>query len=287
MAQSPTHRFGQIIGDLLEVAMSPILQEFADTHGLYLDHKGKRPCRRGVKCTWLDKNGNKHDLDYVLELGGTPAHVGAPVAFIETAWRRYTKHSRNKAQEIQGAIEPLAETYHQSLPFKGVVLAGEFTGGSLDQLRSLGFHVVHFPYAAVIAAFSRVGIDASTDEATPDHVVLLKIKQSKRLSPRRKRLVVETLLASKDTEIKEFLAALTETVSRKIEEVIVLPLHGTTFHAASIGEAMSLLEDYDEAVVQTRFERYEIHIHFRNKNEITGRFNDKSSAIEFLETYRE
>ena len=271
----------------MEAAISPILREFANTHGLYLDHRGKRPCRRGVKCTWLDKSGNKHDLDYVLELGGTPAHVGAPVAFIETAWRRYTKHSRNKAQEIQGAIEPLAETYHQSLPFKGVVLAGEFTSGSLDQLRSLGFHVVHFPYAAVIASLGRVGIDVSTDEATPDHVVLDKIEQWERLSPRRKRLGVDALLASKDTEVREFLVALTGAVSRKIEEVIVLPLHGATLHAASIGEARSLLEDYDEVVAQTRFERYEIRILFRNKNEITGKFNDKPSAIEFLETYRE
>ncbi len=287
MAQSPTHKFGQIIGDLLEAAISPILQEFAHSHNLYLDYKGKRPCRRGVKCTWLDKNGNKHDLDYVLELGGSPERVGEPVAFIETAWRRYTKHSRNKAQEIQGAIEPLAETYYQSLPFKGAVLAGEFTDGALEQLRSLSFNVVYFPYKAVIDAFSRVGIDASTDETTPDDIVLGKIEQWEQLSPRRRSRVINALLASNDAEIKAFLSVLSATVSRKIEEVVILPLHGQRFEAPSIGEAMALLEVYSEVVAQTRFERYEIHIRFRNKNEITGRFNDKPSAIRFLETYKE
>ena len=113
-----------------------------------------------------------------------------------------------------------------------------------------------------------------------------KIEQWKRLSSRRKRLVVDTLLASQDAEIKGFLAALTESVSRKIEEIIVLPLHGAMFQAASIGEARTLLEAYDESVPQARFERYEIHIRFRNKNEIMGKFHDKPSAIEFLETYR-
>ena len=89
-------------------------------------------------------NKNSHDLDFVLERGGTPDKIGMPVAFIETAWRRYTKHSRNKAQEIQGALEPLAETYRHLAPFKGAVLAGVFTEGALTQLRSLGFTVLYF-----------------------------------------------------------------------------------------------------------------------------------------------
>lgn len=287
MAQSPTHKLGQVIGDLLEAAIFPTLKNFADENGLYLDHKGKRPSRRGVKCTWLDNNGNKHDLDYVMELGGTPEQVGTPVAFIEIAWRRYTKHSRNKAQEIQGAIEPLAEKYHQSMPFKGAVLAGEFTSGALDQLQSLGFNIVHFPYSAVVGAFKEVGIDASTYEATPDEVVLRKLRQWERLSKRRKGRVASTLLATRETELKEFLSTLAQSVSRKIEEVIVLPLHGSRLRATSIGDAKTLLEEYDESVAHTQFERYEIRIRFRNKNEITGRFNDKASAIEFLETYRE
>jgi hypothetical protein len=128
MAESPAHRFGQIIGEVLEAGIRPLLTKFATDHGLYLDQKGKRPCRKGKKCTWVDQNGNAHDLDFVLERGGTPTKVGMPAAFIESAWRRYTKHSRNKAQEIQGAIEPLAATYHTSGPFKGAILAGVFTG---------------------------------------------------------------------------------------------------------------------------------------------------------------
>lgn len=167
MAQSPAHRFGQIIGEVLEAAVLPVLEHFALSHGLYLDKKGVRPCRRGRKCTWSDLNNNKHDLDFVLERGGSPDHVGAPAAFIETAWRRYTKHSKNKVQEIQGAVEPLAETYRNYAPFKGAILAGEYTEPSLAQLRSLGFTVLHYPYDSVVSAFRRFGIDASSDEGPP------------------------------------------------------------------------------------------------------------------------
>ena len=287
MAQSPTHKFGQIIGDLLEGAISPILRRFATEHDLYLDYKGKRPCRNGVKCIWVDKNGNKHELDYVLESGGTPEHVGDPVAFIEIAWRRYTRHSKNKAQEIQGAIEPLAETYYKSLPFKGAVLAGEFTDGALEQLRSLGFSIVHFPYSSILSAFSQVGIDAFTDETMPDEVVLGKITQWERLSSAKRRTVADDLLESNHTEINAFLTALAETVYRRIDEIVVLPLHGQQFRTTSIEDATNLLNAYDEAVAQTRFERYEIHIRFRNNNKITGTFHDRASAVEFLNTYKE
>jgi hypothetical protein len=125
VARSPAHQWGQIIGQqFLEVALEPVLRAVAIEHGLYLDVKGDRPARSGKKIAWADDFGNTHELDFVLERGGTPDRVGDPVAFIETAWRRYTKHSRNKAQEVQGAVLPLATRHHRHAPFVGVVLAG-------------------------------------------------------------------------------------------------------------------------------------------------------------------
>src|SRR5437762_8090007 len=161
MAVSPAHRFGQIIGEVLEAGILPLLERFAERKGLYLDRKGPRAARTGKKVTWTDRNGNQHDLDFVLERGGTAEKIGQPVAFIETAWRRYTKHSRNKAQEIQGAIPPLVETHRSSAPFVGVILAGVFTEGALAQLQSLGFAVVYFRYETIVKVFRRVGINAA------------------------------------------------------------------------------------------------------------------------------
>jgi hypothetical protein len=114
MAEAAGHKFGQFLGDYCEAAIKPLLQEFADRHGLYLDKKGPRPARTGKNLRWIDSFGNAHDLDFVLERGGSPKKIGTPVAFIESAWRRYTKHSRNKAQEIQGAVLPIAQQHHLS-----------------------------------------------------------------------------------------------------------------------------------------------------------------------------
>lgn len=120
MAESPAHRFGQLIGNLLEELVESFLLEFANRNRLYLDYQKRlRTARKGKKVTWEDSYGNVHDLDFVLERGGNDDVLGTPVAFIEVAWRRYTKHSRNKVQEIQGAILPLAEKHRWCNPFLG------------------------------------------------------------------------------------------------------------------------------------------------------------------------
>ena len=89
MALSPSHRFGQIIGDLLEEVMGPQFEIFCSSRGLYLDKSGVRGAARdGKKVSWLDKYGNSHDLDFVIEKGGSANVRGRPLAFIEAAWRR-------------------------------------------------------------------------------------------------------------------------------------------------------------------------------------------------------
>ena len=134
MAKSPAHRFGQIIGDLLEYTLIRYCQPIAKEYGMYLDYKHSRPARNNQnEVRWTDINGNTHKLDIVIEYGGSEIKTGNPRAFIEMAWRRYTKHSKNKAQEISAAIQPLVSRYSEYGPFYGAVLAGEFTENSLIQ----------------------------------------------------------------------------------------------------------------------------------------------------------
>ena len=86
MAESPAHRFGQLIGELLESVVRPQLEDFCRNQGLYLDHqKRDRPARSGKKVSWTDQYGNAHDLDFVIEREGTDHQIGRPVAFIESA----------------------------------------------------------------------------------------------------------------------------------------------------------------------------------------------------------
>lgn len=283
MAESLSHKFGQIIGDLLELALEPHLQKFAQKHKLYLDKKGVRKARSGKKVSWTDANDNKHDLDFVLERGGTENKIGVPVAFIESAWRRYTKHSRNKAQEIQSAILPLANKYKNSSPFVGVVLAGVFTEGALTQLKSLGFGVLYFPYETVVKAFSKFGIDAAFDEETAETDFKKKIESWNKLP--NKEVVAKELLKLNKKSVEEFLNSLSDSVSRFIERIIILPLHGQESISNSLPEAIYFLKKYSEDNPPTPLSKYEIIIKYNTGDRIEASFKNKKDSIKFLETY--
>lgn len=286
MAESPSHRFGQIIGDLLERAVEPFLQTFVDEYGLYLDKKGTRPTRKGVKLTWKDLRGNNHDLDFVLEKYGNSAKIGTPVAFIETAWRRYTKHSRNKAQEIQGAIMSLVETYSQYGPFAGAILAGIFTKNSLVQLESLGFKVLYFPYDNIIRAFKVVNIDAFFDEKTPDIKFAGKVAAWEALSNEQKTSVASTLIDIHKEAIATFMEALKKAITRQIELIRVIPLYGSYFIAQSIEEAIIFIKNYSEISPSSgNFIRYEVEIRYVGGDVIKANFQDQERVIEYLRAH--
>jgi hypothetical protein len=285
MATSPSHRFGQIIGEVLEAAIIPLLADFAGKHGLYFDKQGPRPCRSGLKCSWIDLNKNSHDLDFVLERGGTPTKKGMPAAFIEVAWRRYTKHSRNKAQEIQGAIMPLAETYSANGPFKGAILAGVFTAGALTQLTSLGFTILYFPYDSVVDVFRKLGIDAAFDEDTPDKQLASKVEAYENLSAANKQQLPKELLAAHKRDVDKFIASLATAVSRQIERIIILPLHGDYQELVTIEEAITYINGHGD-VAGKSFVRYEIQIRYNNGDNINGAFENKANAINFLRTFQ-
>jgi len=287
MAESPSHRFGQIIGEVLESAIRPVVEAVATEHGLYLDAKRPRKTRDGKsKVAWVDGKGNTHDLDYVIEAGGSEESIGAPKAFVEIAWRRYTKHSRNKAQEIQGAIVPLMDRYSDSHPFLGVVLAGVFTDGSLNQLRSHGFHVVYVPYESVVAAFASVGIDAAFDEDTPDSHLKRKVSQYGKLKKGQRERIAAFLRERHNADLATFSAALRTSLTRRIATVYVLPLHGSARTLGNVAEAIAFIESFDESRPCEPFTRYEVGVRYSNGDEIRGQFKDKATAVAFLRSMR-
>lgn len=286
MGVSPAHRFGQILGEVLEQAVEPIVAAQAAKHHLYLDKKGPRPCRKGAKLSWSDVNGNIHDLDFVLERGGSDEIQGIPAAFIEVAWRRYTKHSRAKAQEIQGAIMPLLQQHKNSAPFIGVVLAGVFTEPAIQQLRSLGFSVLFIPTSSIVRAFSKEGIDAAADEITPDAQFKKQVAKYEGLSAKRKRSLAAALLDGHEEEVKAFSDSMGKVLSRQIQRISILALHGRMIEFATVDEALASIEQFDEGTANSQFVRYEVEVLYDNGNALRGSFIDKTSAIEFLRAYR-
>jgi len=286
MAESPAHKFGQVIGDMLEAAVEPLLGDFARRRGLYLDKKDPRRARKGLKVAWTDLFGNSHDLDFVLERGGSATKLGTPVAFIETAWRRYTKHSRNKAQEVQGAILPLATTHQTAAPFIGVVLAGVFTEGSLTQLRSLGFTVLYFPYESVVASFRRIGIDARFDERTADAAFARKVQAWEALPPKDRARVAKSLLKANTDQVQNFMRCLERCVTRTVASVRVLPLHGSPHEWKTVAEALAFIQAYHDGETSAPVARYEVQVRYSNGDRVEGQFTDKQGALQFLRNYQ-
>ncbi|MDD2723700.1 MAG: hypothetical protein PHH59_06725 [Methylovulum sp.] len=284
MANSPSHRFGQIIGDLLEEIMAPQLEDFCQGRGLYLDKKGVRgKARDGKKVAWLDKYGNSHDLDFVIEKGGTQSVRGRPLAFIEAAWRRYTKHSRNKAQEIQGALLPIAEKYHWDKPFLGVILAGVFTEGSLTQMKTSGFEVALFPYESIVLAFSSVGVDVRFDEKTPDTTFQHTIEKIEQLNISKRNSLKQHLIDANQKLLNQFFAELQATLDRQIEQIILIPLHGQQNHFDTISDAISFVSNYQEdAFRDGSFRKYEIIVRYSNGDKIEAFFQNKKKVIDFI-----
>ena len=283
MAQSPAHRLGQIIGGQLEAAIYKLLQEVAVEFGMYLDFKHARPARSGKKkVAWKDSRGNTHDLDYVIEEGGSEDTLGRPRALIESAWRRYTKHSRNKAQEIQGAIMPLAETYNDYHPFLGVVLGGVFTEGSLKQFQSYGFHLVYCPYETILQAFASEGIDASSDEDTTEAELQSKVDAFDSLATARRKRIAEEIRRLHADQFDLFIETLRTCLNRHIEHIFVLTLSGVSRKLDSIQDAVRFVSEHDESVPASGFVRYELNVRYSNGDEIVGAFREKAKAIDFL-----
>lgn len=284
MAESPAHKFGQLIGGLLESVIRSQLEGFCQQHGLYLDHQGRnRPARSGRKVAWQDQYGNTHDLDFVIERRGTDQTIGDPIAFIEVAWRRYTKHSRNKAQEIQGAILPLAEKYRSNNPFLGTILAGVFTEGSIEQLRSLGFHVLYFPYETLVAAFAAEAMDIDFDESTPDEMFRTSADRFQAASQDVLDSIRQRLIEANQEQIDDFFAALNHRLSRDIVRVLVIPLYGRGNQFPTIDAALRFLDQHSIYEGSGEFRRYEVQIEFSNGDRVQGSFDSRYGAREFLE----
>lgn len=282
MAISQSHKLGELIGNFFEEAMQEPIKKFAKEANLYFDTIGPRQARDGQKVTWEDIDGNKHDLDYVLEKNGSGAHIGEPMAFIELAWRRYTKHSKNKAQEIYGAVNPIASKYHYLQPFKGAILSGDFTSNSLEQLRSQGFEVLYIPFTTIVNVFKKHGIDIFFNEETKDADSKKIISCWKKQSKKTLNEIKQTLYKDCESEINQFVDCLRASVNRRIKYVYILPLHGEGVQKADVETAVEYINSYNQHYITAPLEIIQIRVVYNNGTNIEGNFKTKEEAISFL-----
>jgi hypothetical protein len=166
-----------------------------------------------------------------------------------------------------------------------VILAGVFTDGALNQLKSLGFHVLFFSYDSIVDAFQKVGVDASFGEDTPEKEFRKKLTRWKATSKKAKRSVAERLIKGHQRDIDCFFSTLDTAMTRCIERIIVIPLHGRETQCSSVGEAIAFLSSYESAQVQAPIYKYEIQIRYNSGDKIAAEFTEKTAALEFLRRY--
>ncbi|MCD6592585.1 hypothetical protein J7L00_00655 [Candidatus Bathyarchaeota archaeon] len=115
---------------------------------------------------WKDKSGIEHEIDFVI---GTKTN---PLILIDSKYIKYTKHAREKVNEIFMKLTSIKESY-LSVNMLIAVLAGSFTNDALKTLETRGVHVFHIPFKRVAMNLRRFGViidwpesDTSTPEAT-------------------------------------------------------------------------------------------------------------------------
>lgn len=286
MATSYAHKFGEFIGSFFESTMKQSVKDIAQKYGMYFDSYGYRKARGKEKVTWKDAHGSRHDMDYVIEDGGTEEIIGTPVAFIELAWRRYTKHSKNKVQEIETAVNALYDRFRFEAPFKGVILSGDFTKNSLEQLRNDNYHVLYIPYSELIGAFKSGGIDIYYDESTPESwfaTVVNQLEDFKKSGNGILDKISKKLISDNKNTIDAFLTELSQYFDRKIKSIRILPLHGVERNWPDVGNAISFIEGYPKLNnLAEPLRGFILWVIYNNGDEVKGEFKTKDAAISFL-----
>jgi len=156
----------------------------------------------------------------------------------------------------------------------------------VTQLRSLGFKVLYFPHETVVAAFRAVGVNAAFDEQTPDAEFARKVRAWEKLTAKQQARVAGKLQAINVQSVNSFMAALERAVTRRVESVRVLPLHGTAKECGTLQQAIAFIEAYAEADGGRPIVRYEVQIRYSNGDKIEGQFTDREGAIQFLRSYQ-
>ncbi|HEM5183773.1 TPA: hypothetical protein U1729_000646 [Streptococcus suis] len=286
MAKSSAHKLGQLIGNIFEASIKEVLNPIITDRGLYLDYKKERRARGNKKeVMGRDLLGNSHKLDYVIERGGTEDSVGDPIAFVEIAWRRYSKHSKNKAEEIGDVLDVMYRTYSSIHPFKGAILAGVFTGSAISQLKSKGITVAYIDYEKIISQFSGYGLEIAWDEDTLEAELDNKVSELESYISQNEAQIISDMVENNKIEFDNFKSELIKTLERKVSKITIVPHHGESSTFLVSSDAIEFLDAYNELEVKGyNFISYEIFITYKESiGDIKATFTNKIEAKKFIE----
>ena len=243
---SAGHKLGQLIGDWFEqFFILPLLAKVADELNLFLDNRFIARPARGEKIIWKETDGNEVDYDFVLELGGSQTQIGIPVAFIESFWRRGSRHSKDKARDDSGKLTPMRATY-PTARFLGIIAAGDFTAPARELVRSREIDLFYVPKEKIVAAFGEINLIIDyPDKAEEEYKQRLASSFETNFSIERKKAVVNSLIELiGGAAVSSYVDRVKSTLSALPQEVrFVLRQDSNPVVFESLAEATEFLQE--------------------------------------------
>lgn len=235
---SAGHQLGQIVGNWYEQHIAlPIIESVAERLDLYCDSRFKSRSCRGEKIIWTDVDANEVDYDFVLELEGSTDHRGLPVAFFETAWRRGSRHSKDKARDDSGKLVGMRDAYPTARHL-GMVVAGEFTQPAQTLVRSRGIDLFYISKDRIVDAWQENGIQIDYPDSE---------------SEIKKRKIVD--LAMKKIESNpDLLQKIASTVFKKIGKAEI-----NAFESRVAGKIGATPQTYEVRLINTQTRKFLEH----------------------------
>lgn len=84
-------------------------------------------------------------------------------------------------------------------------------------------------------------------------------------------------------QIDNFFSALKKAISKKIEKLLLIPLHGRTYEFKTINELKSFIHKYNGDTEKLPLIKYEVFVKYTNGSEIKSQFKEKEEIFIFLE----
>jgi hypothetical protein len=113
-----------------------------------------------------------------------------------------------------------------------------------------------------------------------------KVAACAKLSDAKWSKIISRLRQLHHVELDAFLIQLASCLTRAIQTVFVLALHGQTYEATTLDDAIQFIRNYDEKSSVTLFRRYELNIRYSNGDEVRATFLSRLETIGFLEGLR-
>lgn len=205
---------GEAIGSTIERGVNALLKPLAEENGyIYVTYIENTKTRQPGKLLLKDHFGNAFNIDSVIVNNRMQ-----PIVLIESKYIRYTKHNRDKGSWICNTHYNLRRSY-PTVRKSIAVLAGNWSGPSLNMMRSYDVTIFEVGFRAIVATLHEYGIDITWKEkernVAKDAWIAWNSLQANQMD-----VIASTLLADIQDNLRESLkTTLDDTLPHELREL--------------------------------------------------------------------